>query len=92
MNLLMIQNSHGMKTTSSDVLSVRSSSSGETTTTSSPSSASSDVNEDDDEEDEGVATDATDKEVVNKTNNIKNRPPRSNRKQKEADGLAQGNA
>ena len=57
MNLLMIQNNsvnnnkHGMKNTSSDVLSMASSS----------SSSSSSANEmvDDEEEDEGVATDAT---------------------------------
>ena len=59
MNLLMIQNNsvnnnkHGMKNTSSDVLSMASSSSS--------SSSSSSANEmvDDEEEDEGVATDAT---------------------------------
>ena len=58
MNLLMIQNNsvnnnkHGMKNTSSDVLSMASSSS---------SSGSSSAHEmvDDEEEDEGVATDAT---------------------------------
>ena len=90
MNLLMIQNNathnkHGMKSTSSDVLSMAS------------TSSSSNELVDDEEEDEGVATDATaDNGNSNKINTAKDiksvakRPPHRNIRINQEDGLAKG--
>ena len=94
MNLLMIQNNatnnnkHGMKSTSSDVLSMA-------------SSSSSSANElvDSQEEDEGVATDATaengNSNKINTAKDIKSvakRPQHRNIRINQEDGLAKGKA